>query len=62
MLWNWQLPDWPHFHFEKSCLRDAETEFLKGSGVIVGAMQHLDKDANQHLVVQLIPTVDCYNL
>ncbi|MBV0890052.1 Fic family protein (plasmid) [Komagataeibacter nataicola] len=54
MLWNWQLPDWPHFHFEKSCLRDAETEFLKGSGVVVGAMQHLDKDANQHLVVQLM--------
>ncbi|MBS1032990.1 Fic family protein [Gluconobacter cerinus] len=54
MRWNWQLPDWPHFQFEKSRLRDAETQFLKGAGVVVGAMQHLDKDASQQLVVQMI--------
>ena len=54
MRWNWQRPDWPHFQFEKNRLRDAEAQFLKGSGVVVGAMQHLDKDANQQLVVQLM--------
>ncbi|GBR68484.1 Fic family protein [Gluconobacter kanchanaburiensis] len=54
MRWNWQRPDWPQFQFEKSHLREAETQFLKGSGVVVGAMQHLDKDANQQLIVQLI--------
>ena len=54
MRWNWQRPDWPQFQFKKSRLREAETQFLKGSGVVVGAMQHLDKDANQQLIVQLI--------
>lgn len=47
MSWNWQRPDWPQFQFEKVLLREAESQFLKGSGVVVGAMQHLDKDANQ---------------
>ncbi|GBR54378.1 hypothetical protein AA106555_1653 [Neokomagataea thailandica NBRC 106555] len=54
MRWNWQRPDWPYFQFEKNCLRDAETKFLRGSGVIVGAMRHLDTGANQQLVVQLM--------
>ncbi|MBS1055134.1 DUF4172 domain-containing protein, partial [Gluconobacter kondonii] len=54
MRWNWQRPDWPQFQFKKSRLREAETQFLKGSGVVVGAMQHLDKDANQQLIVRLI--------
>ncbi|KXV21720.1 Fic family protein [Gluconobacter japonicus] len=54
MRWNWQLPDWPHFQFEKTRLRSAETQFLKRAGVVVGAMQHLDKGASQQLVVQMI--------
>lgn len=54
MTWNWQLPDWPHFQFEKTRVWETETQFLKNSGVMVGAMYHLDQDANQQLVVQLM--------
>ena len=54
MRWNWQRPDWPQFQFEKCLLREAESQFLKGAGIVVGAMQHLDKDANQQIIVQLI--------
>ncbi len=54
MTWNWQLPNWPHFQFEKNRLWEAETQFLKSSGVMVGAMYHLDQGVNQQLVVQLM--------
>ncbi len=54
MLWNWQLPDWTRFSFDDARLRDAEARFLKGAGVIVGSMYHLDGDARQGIVIELI--------
>ena len=45
MLWNWQLSDWTQFTFDEARLRDAETRFLKGAGVVVGSMHHLDGEA-----------------
>lgn len=54
MRWNWQLPDWRKFRFENISLREAESRFLKQAGVILGAMQHLDQDIHQQLVLQLI--------
>ena len=54
MRWNWQLPDWPEFDFDPSPLHAAEARFLKGSGVVVGAMHHLDGEARQGVVIELI--------
>jgi Fic family protein len=54
MRWNWQLSDWPNFGFDPTRLRAAEERFLKGSGVVVGTMHHLDGDARQGLVIELI--------
>lgn len=54
MRWNWQLPDWPDFTFDPAPLRAAEARFLKGSGVVVGAMHHLDGEARQGVVIELI--------
>ena len=54
MLWNWQLTDWTQFTFNAVSLRDAEARFLKGAGVVVGAMHHLDGDARQGIVIELI--------
>ncbi|WP_232491473.1 Fic family protein [Novosphingobium kaempferiae] len=54
MRWNWQLPDWPNFGFDPSRLRVAEERFLKGSGVVVGTMHHLDEHARQGIVIELI--------
>ena len=54
MLWNWQFSDWPRFSFDQVRLRDAEERFLKGSGVIVGSMHHLDGEARQGIVIELI--------
>lgn len=54
MLWNWQLSDWTQFTLDEARLRDAETRFLKGAGVVVGSMHHLDGEARHGIVVELI--------
>ncbi|WP_311271009.1 Fic family protein [Sphingobium sp. WCS2017Hpa-17] len=54
MLWNWQLSDWSQFAFDAARLRDAEAQFLKGAGVVIGSMHHLDGNARQGLVIELI--------
>ncbi len=54
MLWNWQLSDWPHFTFDPVRLADAEARFLKGAGVVIGSMHHLDGETRQGLVIDLI--------
>ena len=52
--WNWQLPDWPDFCFDADRIRASEERFLKGSGVVVGALHHLDADARDGLTIELI--------
>lgn len=54
MQWNWQRPDWPSFPFEPARLQAAEDRFLKGAGVIVGSLRHLDGDAQRGIAVELI--------
>lgn len=54
MRWNWQLPDWPDFRFDADCIRASEEQFLKGSGVVIGALHHLDADARDGLTIELI--------
>jgi hypothetical protein len=54
MLWNWQLSDWPQFSFDQASLRAAEECFIKGAGVIVGSLHHLDGEARQGIVIELI--------
>ncbi len=41
MIWNWQQPDWPNFRWDETLFRKAEEEFLRGSGLIGGALKHL---------------------
>ena len=54
MRWNWQLPDWPQFGYDPSRLRLAEERFLKGAGVVIGSMHHLDGEARQGIAIELI--------
>ena len=54
MRWNWQLPDWPDFRFDAERIRAAEAQFLKGSGVVIGALHHLDAAARDGLTIELI--------
>jgi len=54
MLWNWQLSDWPDFRFDSARIRAGEEKFLKGSGVVIGALHHLDTDERRDLTIELI--------
>lgn len=54
MSWNWQLPDWPGFRFDAERLRAVEEQFLKGSGVVIGSLHHLDADERDGLTIELI--------
>lgn len=54
MRWNWQLPDWPNFRFDPDRIRASEEQFLKGSGVVIGALHHLDIEERNGLTIELI--------
>jgi Fic family protein len=54
MLWNWQQADWPQFRYDAACLVSFEQRFLKGAGVVIGTMHHLDGEARQGIVIDLI--------
>jgi len=54
MQWNWQYAGWPSFRYTPSLLQDIEGRFLKGAGVIVGALHHVDQEARQGLTLDLI--------
>jgi Fic family protein len=52
MRWNWQQSDWPRFRWNPNLLTQAEAMFLRGSGVLIGAAKHLDREAQEHLLVE----------
>lgn len=56
MNWNWQKDDWPDFAYEASALDRREVDFLKKSGVIIGAFRHLNDQDQEQLKVDLVST------
>ncbi len=54
MVWNWQQDDWPLFRWDKGVLAQAEAQFLKQSGVLIGATKHFNEEDKNRLVVDLI--------
>ena len=56
MIWNWQLPDWPNFSWDKDKLDKYEQAFILNAGVIIGTSEHLSKNNKQELFIQLLST------
>jgi len=56
MKWNWQLPDWPNFTWDKARLGVAEEQFLLGSGVLLGTVKHLGEEDRNQLTVEAMST------
>ena len=54
MKWNWQQENWPNFRWNKAELQDYEAQFLKQSGMLVGAVRHFNDDDRNLLLVELI--------
>lgn len=56
MTWNWQQADWPQFTYDEAAIAPLEADFLRGSGILIGAFRHLDADEKDLLTVDLIST------
>lgn len=54
MRWNWQQPDWPNFRFDAARLHSAEAQFLKGAGIVIGTLHHLDGETQRGFAIELI--------
>ncbi len=54
MSWNWQQKDWPDFRFEKSALDALEAQFLRQSGLLMGAYRHISDDDKLSFAVDLM--------
>ena len=52
MKWNWQQSDWPSFRWEAARLASAEERFLRGTGIVVGAVKHLSDHDRDNLLVE----------
>jgi Fic family protein len=44
MTWNWQQSDWPQFAYDAEAMAPLEAQFLRESGILIGAFRHLDAD------------------
>lgn len=56
MAWNWQLPDWPTFRWDRARLEAAEKRFLVGGGVFVGTVRHLGQEERDQLTIEAMST------
>ncbi len=56
MTWNWQREDWPHFEYKgkQEEIETLEEKFLMRSGVVVGALKHIDVDNKIQLRIELL--------
>ncbi|NGX41794.1 MAG: Adenosine monophosphate-protein transferase SoFic [Chlamydiae bacterium] len=54
MLWNWQLPNWPHFIYDPSSLVSLEKTFLQGAGGSFAVLKHLDDQQKKKFIVEIL--------
>lgn len=52
MTWNWQLPDWPNFTWDRDPLHPLEEAFLFRAGELAGTVKHLCTDDQQELSIE----------
>ena len=51
MTWNWQQSDWPQFTYNAKAIAPLEVQFLRESGMLIGAFRHLDADEKDLLAI-----------
>lgn len=52
--WNWQRADWPEFIYEPTALKTLEDDFLRHSGLFLGAYLHVAEDEKLTLTIDLL--------
>lgn len=54
MKWNWQQKDWPEFTYKKKELNTLENQFIQQSGVVIGALKHLNNNDKKQIKIDII--------
>lgn len=54
MRWNWQLPNWPHFTYEKDAVSQQEREFLLQMGTNFVYLKNSESDVYNQFVVEIL--------
>lgn len=54
MPWNWELPDWPQFKYDRHQLSQNERLFLLGGGSTHAFLKNIDQQEYPHFVVEIL--------
>ncbi|MBS0626532.1 MAG: Fic family protein [Verrucomicrobia bacterium] len=54
MTWNWQLPDWPQFTYEKESIRAQEKAFLLSAGKAIGCLKGIGESERNQFIVEIL--------
>ncbi|PCI91084.1 cell filamentation protein Fic [Candidatus Aerophobetes bacterium] len=54
MVWNWQLPQWPHFTCDVSQLSHLDRKFLQGTGGEFAVLKHLDDKKKKQFIIEIL--------
>ncbi len=54
MVFNWQLPDWPHFRYDVSAVADDLRNFGDQAGQVAGLLKGLNENDHHQALVQLM--------
>lgn len=54
MVWNWELPEWPIFHYDPACSADFEKQFLLQTGGAIAFLSKLDKSDYERFVIEVL--------
>lgn len=54
MPWNWQLADWPHFHYQPDCIVQQEKKFLLSVGSSSAFLKKIEEQDRQQFIVEIL--------
>jgi Fic family protein len=54
MPWNWELPEWPKFHYDAEPLQQLERQFLLGTGSAFAYLKTLDEAEYYRFIVEIL--------
>ncbi len=54
MIWNWQLPTWPKFHYDPAAIAQLERKFLLAVGSSFAFLKNSSKDEQNQFAVEIL--------
>lgn len=54
MHWNWQLKEWPKFHYDNACIAEQEKQFLIGLGSATAFLKTIEESEYYKFVIEIL--------